>query len=103
RRRNRTPSGGRSRRPAGQDRRRPVLGTPLRHEVGRLRSARHARARARIRKGRELMKPKAVVGITMGDPAGIGPEIALKAALDPSVLSQAEPVIIGSLAVLRRV
>ena len=35
------------------------------------------------------------VGITVGDPAGIGPEIALKAAADPSVTAVCEPVFYG--------
>lgn len=33
------------------------------------------------------------IAITVGDPAGIGPEIAQKAAADPSVLAVCEPVI----------
>src|SRR5688572_27497232 len=39
------------------------------------------------------MKPR--VGITVGDPAGIGPEIAGKAAAHPDVLSICEPVLYG--------
>lgn len=35
------------------------------------------------------------VGITVGDPAGIGPEIARKAAADASVLAVCEPVLYG--------
>jgi 4-hydroxythreonine-4-phosphate dehydrogenase len=35
------------------------------------------------------------VGITVGDPAGIGPEIAVKAAGDPAVRAVCEPVIYG--------
>jgi 4-hydroxythreonine-4-phosphate dehydrogenase len=35
------------------------------------------------------------VAITMGDPAGIGPEIARKAAADPRVLATCEPLIVG--------
>ena len=35
------------------------------------------------------------VGITVGDPAGIGPEIARKAAAHPDVLSVCEPVLYG--------
>jgi 4-hydroxythreonine-4-phosphate dehydrogenase len=35
------------------------------------------------------------IGITVGDPAGIGPEIALKAAGDPSVLAVCQPVLYG--------
>jgi 4-hydroxythreonine-4-phosphate dehydrogenase len=37
------------------------------------------------------MKPR--VAITVGDPAGIGPEIAAKAAADPAVCAVCEPVI----------
>jgi 4-hydroxythreonine-4-phosphate dehydrogenase len=39
------------------------------------------------------VKPK--IAIATGDPAGIGPEISLKAALDPSVRELCEPVLIG--------
>jgi 4-hydroxythreonine-4-phosphate dehydrogenase len=39
--------------------------------------------------------PKPRVGITVGDPAGIGPEISLKAAADPAVLAVCEPVLYG--------
>jgi 4-hydroxythreonine-4-phosphate dehydrogenase len=35
------------------------------------------------------------VGITVGDPAGIGPEIALKASVDPRVLEVCEPRLYG--------
>lgn len=38
-------------------------------------------------------KPR--VGITVGDPAGIGPEIAAKAAVDSRVLEVCEPVLYG--------
>jgi 4-hydroxythreonine-4-phosphate dehydrogenase len=36
-----------------------------------------------------------VVGITIGDAAGIGPEISLKAAAEPEVRRQCRPVLIG--------
>ena len=35
------------------------------------------------------------IGITVGDPAGIGPEIAVKAAADPRVREVCEPVLYG--------
>src|SRR5205823_8046159 len=38
-------------------------------------------------------KPR--VGITMGDPAGIGPEVATRAAADRRVLSACEPRLYG--------
>jgi 4-hydroxythreonine-4-phosphate dehydrogenase len=40
------------------------------------------------------LKPR--VAITAGDPAGIGPEIAAKAAADPSVRAVCEPVVYGT-------
>lgn len=39
---------------------------------------------------------KPVVGITMGDPAGIGPEVVLKALMEKRVLSRASFVVFGS-------
>ena len=39
------------------------------------------------------VKPR--VAITVGDPAGIGPEIAARAAADPRVLAVCEPVVYG--------
>lgn len=45
------------------------------------------------------MRP--LVAITMGDPAGVGPEISLKAAVSAEVSSFARPLILGSGLVLR--
>jgi 4-hydroxythreonine-4-phosphate dehydrogenase len=39
------------------------------------------------------LKPR--IGITVGDPAGIGPEIAIKAASHPDILAICEPVLYG--------
>jgi 4-hydroxythreonine-4-phosphate dehydrogenase len=41
-----------------------------------------------------------LIAITMGDPAGIGAEISLKALLDPGVYTRCRPLVIGTLAVL---
>ena len=41
------------------------------------------------------------LAVTMGDPAGIGPEIAVKALLDPEVRSICRPVLIGEASVIR--
>ncbi|HEX8473177.1 MAG TPA: 4-hydroxythreonine-4-phosphate dehydrogenase PdxA [Pyrinomonadaceae bacterium] len=41
----------------------------------------------------EQQRPR--IGITMGDPAGIGPEVVLKAVAEPEVLRLCVPVIIG--------
>jgi 4-hydroxythreonine-4-phosphate dehydrogenase len=45
-------------------------------------------------------KPR--IGITIGDPAGIGPEIALKAVADRHVRAICRPLLIGSAGELRR-
>lgn len=42
-----------------------------------------------------------VIGITMGDPAGIGPEIVLKSVIDPGLTEGCDPVVIGDLEFLR--
>ena len=41
------------------------------------------------------------VAIATGDPAGIGPEISLKAALDPAVRAMCRPVVVGDRGVLQ--
>lgn len=46
------------------------------------------------------MKP--VLGITMGDPAGIGSEITVKALLDPKIYEKSRPVVFGDKAQLER-
>ncbi|HYV03374.1 MAG TPA: hypothetical protein VFB82_02250, partial [Blastocatellia bacterium] len=45
-------------------------------------------------------KPR--LGITLGDPAGIGPEIVLKAIASHDVLSASTPIIVGPASELRR-
>jgi 4-hydroxythreonine-4-phosphate dehydrogenase len=44
-----------------------------------------------------------VLGLTMGDPAGIGPEICLRALRSPEVLARCTPVLFGDAIVLERV
>ena len=44
-----------------------------------------------------------IIGITMGDPAGIGPEIVVKSVADPSLTSLCRCVIIGDAELLQRV
>ena len=48
------------------------------------------------------MNIKPVLGLTMGDPAGIGPEICLRALRHEGVLSRCVPVLFGDASVLRR-
>ena len=48
--------------------------------------------------------PQAIapIAVTMGDPAGVGPEICCVAAVDPQVLAVCRPVVIGDLARLQQ-
>ena len=46
---------------------------------------------------------KPIIAITMGDPAGVGPELALKALAEPSIESICSPVILGDISVLKSV
>jgi len=48
------------------------------------------------------MNHRPILGLTMGDPAGIGPEICLRALSEPSVLAESVPVLFGDAGVLRR-
>ena len=43
-----------------------------------------------------------LLAITMGDPAGIGPEVVLKALAHPEVFARARPLVIGDRATLER-
>lgn len=45
-------------------------------------------------------KPK--IAIAVGDPAGIGPEISIKAALDPQVRAACDPIVVGDAGVIAR-
>ncbi|MCI9633889.1 MAG: 4-hydroxythreonine-4-phosphate dehydrogenase PdxA [Ruminococcus sp.] len=47
------------------------------------------------------MNGKPVIGITMGDPAGCGPEITVKALHNPEVYEACNPVVVGDAKVLR--
>ncbi len=51
------------------------------------------------------MKPKSnrpVIGISMGDPAGIGPEIIVKALSNPRIHSVCQPIVIGDTTILKK-
>ncbi|MDO8688028.1 MAG: 4-hydroxythreonine-4-phosphate dehydrogenase PdxA, partial [Dehalococcoidales bacterium] len=48
-----------------------------------------------------IMKAKPAIGITMGDAAGIGPEIIVKSLQDESIYRLCVPVVIGCGAVMR--
>ncbi len=49
------------------------------------------------------MHNKPVIGITMGDPASIGPEIALKALLEDRVTSICRPIVVGDAEVFKQI
>lgn len=49
------------------------------------------------------MNTRPLLGLTMGDPAGIGPEICLRALTEPSVLDRCIPVLFGDAGVVERV
>ncbi|GAB3996936.1 4-hydroxythreonine-4-phosphate dehydrogenase PdxA [Spirosoma daeguense] len=44
---------------------------------------------------------KPIVGITMGDPASIGPEIAVKALLNPAIYDICNPILVGDAGVFQ--
>src|SRR3954454_5516234 len=48
------------------------------------------------------MSKRAKIAIAAGDPAGIGPEISLKAALDPAVRNACRPIVVGDIEVIER-
>jgi len=49
------------------------------------------------------MSSKPVIALTMGDPAGVGPEICLRAAGDADVLARCTPVLMGDAGIFREV
>jgi 4-hydroxythreonine-4-phosphate dehydrogenase len=49
-----------------------------------------------------MRSARPILGLTMGDPAGIGPEICLRALREPRVLERCTPVLFGDVAVLKR-
>jgi 4-phospho-D-threonate 3-dehydrogenase / 4-phospho-D-erythronate 3-dehydrogenase len=48
------------------------------------------------------MSTKPVIGITMGDAAGIGPEIIAKALMDKQIYEDSQPIVIGDAKILNR-
>lgn len=46
------------------------------------------------------MSEKLIIGITMGDPAGIGPEITVKALSKPEIYKLCNPIVIGDASVM---
>lgn len=50
-----------------------------------------------------MTAPKPIVAITIGDPAGIGPEISLRAAAMAPIRANCRPVLVGDLCVLESI
>jgi 4-hydroxythreonine-4-phosphate dehydrogenase len=75
---------------AGTDNRRAKNGLTIRHEATK-KSSHEITKNIWRRLSSPMKKPR--VAITVGDPAGIGPEVAGRAAADPSVLELCEPVL----------
>jgi len=50
-----------------------------------------------------IMELKPIVGITMGDPASIGPEIAIKALLDKEIYNICRPLLVGDAGVFEHI
>ena len=48
------------------------------------------------------MRDKPIIAITIGDPAGIGPEVTAKALADASVWECARPLVVGDAGVMRK-
>ena len=46
---------------------------------------------------------KPIIGVPIGDPAGIGPEIAIKSAIEERVLAVSNPLLIGDVNVLQNI
>ena len=49
-----------------------------------------------------MASDKPLIAIATGDPAGIGPEISLKAAADPAVMAACRPILVSDPALLER-
>jgi len=54
-------------------------------------------------KGQPVTKRRPTIALTMGDPAGIGPEVCLRLLADPAATSVCAPIVFGDAGVLRRV
>lgn len=58
------------------------------------------RPNSKMKETRHGTRP--IVAITMGDPAGVGPEVVVKALADPRVYECSRPLVIGDLETLQR-
>lgn len=49
-----------------------------------------------------MLRERPIIGITLGDPSGIGPEIIVKSLAEGSLYGEVRPVVIGSAAIVQR-
>lgn len=49
-----------------------------------------------------MEQTRKIIGITLGDPAGVGPEITAKALADPELYTRCKPIVIGDRDILER-
>lgn len=61
------------------------------------------RASPATTEGKRVSMTRPTIAVTMGDPAGIGPEVCLRLLADPAVTAVCTPIVFGDAAVLRRV
>src|SRR5262249_28424426 len=81
---------------------RPGCDPRVAHAVGVNGPLAHLLGATDIEDGCPRMRDKTRIAIAAGDPAGIGPEISLKAALDPAVRNACEAIVVGDAGVLKR-
>jgi len=65
--------------------------------------ARHTQQLAACRIKDVVARVPPRIGLTLGDPAGVGPELVLRALADPAMRAQARLTVYGSASLLRRV
>jgi 4-hydroxythreonine-4-phosphate dehydrogenase len=53
-------------------------------------------------RGSRMNRHKTIIAIATGDPAGIGPEISIKAALDPAARQACNPIVVSDPAIIER-
>src|SRR5205807_3155996 len=78
-----------------------------RHQGGRLRDTRDPAAQPRCLEAPDsrrslLSMARPIIGITMGDAAGVGPEIIMKAMAVPEVYEISRPLVVGDARRLRK-
>src|SRR5271157_733535 len=92
----------RSRSSLWRDSRRRVRRNSSRHQVRRLRRSGCSNSSSGLFYMPELTAHLPAIALTMGDPAGVGPEIVIKALADPQVAPLARWIVVGDARILER-